>query len=188
MSTLNTGSLVEEVFLPSHFWHIQFRISLCSKGKEKGFSWECLRALQCVSHHEVPSRRADFVPSATALYSSPAKRGSHTLFSWSLCHLRITASLQLARCLLCTMCLTQDLQDMFEAFCKWTLTLIVSSPSKISAFLTKLWEPDYPLFCLVLSPCKMSISVIWEYFKIKLCSLWTSTNEHTSGDESGMCN
>lgn len=147
-----------------------------SKGKES-FCWECLRTLQHVSCNEVLSRKADFILLTTAVCSSPVKLGSHPLFSWSLCHL-ITLSLQLSRCPLCAV--TWDLQDILEVLHRWTLTLIVSSLCNISVLLMKPWKPDYPLYCLVLSTCKMSIAVIWEYCKIKLHLLWTSTNEYPS--------
>ena len=117
MSTLNCWGFSwgrGEVFSPFHFWHIKFTYytpAAVSKEKENSFYWECQRALQCVSCNEVLSRKADFVPPTTTACSTPFKLGSHTLFSWSLCHLLIAASLQLTRYPLCIMCLTQDLQD-----------------------------------------------------------------------------
>lgn len=178
---------VRSVFSIQFLAHlVYYAPAAVSKTKEKSFYQERLRALQHVSCNEVLSRKADFIPSTTAVCPSPVKLGSHPLFSSSLCHLLITVSLQLSRCPLCAM--TQNLQDTLWSIAQSNLDFYWFFLCNILVLLTKPWKPDYPLYCLVLSTCKMSIAVIWEYFKIKLHLLWTSTNEHTSTGESGRSN
>lgn len=135
------------------FWHIQFTTLMLqwARGRSRASvksAWEHSSTFPAIKSS--PEKLILFHQlQLSALLQ--LKLGSHPLFSWSLCHLLITISLQLSRCPLCAV--TWDLQDTLwstaqvnlDFYCFFSMQHFSSSYETLKTWLSTLLSCSFDM-------------------------------------------